>query len=324
MSRSERARYEAGEQIHQDDEVRNSVSGTEKVESIPLVECPTCNASICSSCRQLNHPGTPCPESDIDPFLAAQLEKWKIKRCPKCRAGVRRMFGCSHIECRCGAHFCFACLKPINDCDGQCEDEDYDSDAPQPMEVLEADDIDGQMVLNGTELNLGNEPYNPIVDNWTCTHNFRPIYQVSEGPSRNDHPHHNEPRECQLCWRVLYPVKPPSDKPDSSSPHVPGGISTNPGWPTTLNGEPAWMCDGQHISCQRCPKDPVKAPEWTRKYHCECFTKCGKCEAAFSDKEATHTKAEEKKRRDTPYDCYCGMVVCGACREDMTMGDMDD
>ena len=89
--------------------------GTPKKDIKPHVACPTCAVSVCTKCRALRHIGE-CPESDLDPVLEEQLKKWKIKRCPKCRAGVRRMYGCSHIECRCGAHFCWECLLPINQC----------------------------------------------------------------------------------------------------------------------------------------------------------------------------------------------------------------
>jgi hypothetical protein len=81
----------------------------------PHVACPTCGVSVCTKCRSFSHIGN-CPGSDIDPVLEEQLKKWKIKRCPKCRTGVRRMYGCSHIECRCGAHFCWECLLPIGQC----------------------------------------------------------------------------------------------------------------------------------------------------------------------------------------------------------------
>ena len=86
------------------------------------VTCLSCATSICTRCHSFTHIG-PCAESDIDPELAASLKKWKIKRCPKCRTGVRKMFGCAHIQCRCGAHFCWECLLPITICDGGCEDD---------------------------------------------------------------------------------------------------------------------------------------------------------------------------------------------------------
>ncbi|KAL1999543.1 hypothetical protein VTN02DRAFT_4367 [Thermoascus thermophilus] len=87
---------------------------------IPSIPCPKCSAQICCSCKQLSHPGSPCPEvQDIDPELAALLKRWGIKRCPKCRAAVRRMYGCSHIQCRCGAQWCWHCTGPIALCRDQ-------------------------------------------------------------------------------------------------------------------------------------------------------------------------------------------------------------
>jgi hypothetical protein len=92
-----------------------SQQASPKKDIKPHVACPTCGVSVCTNCRSLSHIGN-CPKKDIDPVLEEQLKKWKIKRCPKCRTGVRRMYGCSHIECRCGAHFCWECLLPIGQC----------------------------------------------------------------------------------------------------------------------------------------------------------------------------------------------------------------
>lgn len=86
-------------------------------ESIPSIPCPKCGIDICFSCKQLSHPGSSCSEvPDLDPELAGLLKRWGIKRCPKCRAAVRRMFGCSHIQCRCGAQWCWFCTAPYDVC----------------------------------------------------------------------------------------------------------------------------------------------------------------------------------------------------------------
>lgn len=62
------------------------------------VTCPKCQALICTSCRALTHDEDECPQEEIDPALMKLLEKAKIKRCPKCRDGIRKMFGCNHVE----------------------------------------------------------------------------------------------------------------------------------------------------------------------------------------------------------------------------------
>ena len=42
-------------------------------------------------------------------------EQWALntgaKRRPTCRVLVQKTEGCNHMECRCGAHFCWMCLQ---------------------------------------------------------------------------------------------------------------------------------------------------------------------------------------------------------------------
>jgi len=66
-------------------------------ETRPRVSCPDCGVVICMKCRAVAHLGE-CSGSDIPPELEERLKKWRIKRCPRCRAGVRKVFGCSHVE----------------------------------------------------------------------------------------------------------------------------------------------------------------------------------------------------------------------------------
>jgi hypothetical protein len=110
--------------------------------------CPTCEVRICEACRQFDHPGLNCKltEFGIDAETAVMLKSWGYKQCPNCNHGLKRMYGCNHvcyvtlwysppadtlqIQCRCGAHFCWVCLK--SDCDENCyenDDEEYGSDA---------------------------------------------------------------------------------------------------------------------------------------------------------------------------------------------------
>ena len=93
-----------------------------KATILPHVDCPKCRTTICTQCRCTSHLGD-CSPNDLDPEVEAALKRFKWKRCPKCRTGIKKVFGCSHIECRCGAHFCYACLLPLRQCHGGCEDE---------------------------------------------------------------------------------------------------------------------------------------------------------------------------------------------------------
>ncbi|KAF1958247.1 hypothetical protein CC80DRAFT_442074 [Byssothecium circinans] len=93
--------------------------------------CPKCETEVCVTCRSLAHAGAPCEplEFGIDKETAQLLKRWGYRECPKCGNGVKRMFGCNHMECRCGAHFCWGCMRSQEECRGNCdnEDEDYDS-----------------------------------------------------------------------------------------------------------------------------------------------------------------------------------------------------
>lgn len=102
--------------------------------------CPKCHVSICSSCRQIAHPtSTTCqPREDVDEGFAEMLRNWGYKRCPKCNHGVRRMYGCAHMQCVCGAQFCWTCLKPYDICYSRgCEVEYSESIADEDEEEQE-------------------------------------------------------------------------------------------------------------------------------------------------------------------------------------------
>ncbi|KAI8941210.1 hypothetical protein NX059_002448 [Plenodomus lindquistii] len=107
--------------------------------------CPSCRIDICAGCRQTAHPGSLCSltEFGVDAKTSALLKSWGYKKCPKCGHGLKRMFGCSHMECRCGAHFCWVCLSSRDDCHGDCEnDEDEYSDGDNEWSEPDSDDDD--------------------------------------------------------------------------------------------------------------------------------------------------------------------------------------
>ena len=34
-----------------------------------------------------------------------------MKKCPSCQVWIEKTFGCSRVECRCGAHICWKCMR---------------------------------------------------------------------------------------------------------------------------------------------------------------------------------------------------------------------
>ncbi|KAL5345981.1 hypothetical protein ACLOAV_009011 [Pseudogymnoascus australis] len=305
-----------------DVEVKLTASVSPISIAFSTIICPKCTISICTRCRLLQHPDAPCPQTDLDPILSTQLEKWKIKRCPKCRAGVRRMFGCSHVECRCGAHFCFSCLQPMKKCDGRCGDSDFEDEDDMSDDEFDSEDIDALMAMDGTPLDLGVEPYNPTVDTWDCNHSFKPIYKfagiLSNGRILNYQNQINRPLDCQVCWKVLTPHLPPANALKINT-NIEGlspwsGLSPGPDWaPTTVDGEPAWTCVGKHLVCHGCPKDTMLDSK-TSKYSCECNAFCLKCAKVVEGDNMQSANEGENKDINLAYDCKCGMIVCGACK----------
>lgn len=110
----------------------------------PTVACPKCEVDICTNCRSVAHAGGICGRFDfgVDDATAELIQKWGYRKCPKCGNGVKRMFGCNHMECRCGAHFCWGCMQAMENCIGDCNDSegDYDEDEPDEESDEETED----------------------------------------------------------------------------------------------------------------------------------------------------------------------------------------
>ncbi|KAK2809660.1 hypothetical protein FQN50_003717 [Emmonsiellopsis sp. PD_5] len=175
------------------------------------ISCPGCTVEICCSCKQLAHRGASCPEGagELPSELAELLEKWNIKRCPKCRAAVRRMYGCSHIACRCGDQWCWHCLQPIQICrdegcfvptDDDEDDDDYDSD--DDNDETQNRDLDRGGRNRWEEdynIDFGEEPVLEKYDPFDCSHQWEEYYDSWEDPRDYNH-------MCERCWRVTTPA----------------------------------------------------------------------------------------------------------------------
>ncbi|PVH93208.1 hypothetical protein DM02DRAFT_733263 [Periconia macrospinosa] len=209
-----------------------SNKGKERVDSVVgtpnsvIVACPQCEADICTECRNLAHSGSPCEpfKYGLDETTAKLLKRWGYKRCPMCGEGVKRMFGCTHMECRCGAHFCWTCLGPPDDCDDASDDEDYQDNEPVTSAEISPGAEDGKneedqiaKLTNldagtpddwaASNLNFGQEPSNeepPVTG--MCEHYFsehsitlkESLLGTSLTPTNQ--------MECMRCWREIHPT----------------------------------------------------------------------------------------------------------------------
>lgn len=169
----------------------------------PSISCPKCETNICCSCKQLAHDGFPCPEvRDTDPLLERALRKWGYKRCPKCHAGVRRMWGCSHIRCRCGAQWCWECTGPIERCNQEgCLDQDRDGEEDDSR-ASDTDTGIGENFDAGSDwedygYDLGEEPNGEYIDPLTCQHSWEAATDDDTDP--------NLEYDCECCWKKVFP-----------------------------------------------------------------------------------------------------------------------
>lgn len=104
-------------------------------------QCPSCTADICIRCEQPAHEGA-CDLS-TKAEEAAMLARFKIKQCPRCRRSIKKMHGCPHMACICGAHFCWYCNRSTDHCYGDCGSDRDDIDDDDDGDGDEESDEDG-------------------------------------------------------------------------------------------------------------------------------------------------------------------------------------
>jgi hypothetical protein len=164
--------------------------------SAKTFSCSACEGQICVDCRQIAHPDNSCATLDrgLDLKTAETLKRLGFKRCPKCSHGLKKIDGCQTMHCRCGASFCWICMKSLNDCSSKCRDEE---DKEGTEETL---DSDLEAVLEDVDLN--HEAANDSLDQtWECRHSF---YTVTWAYAETA-PRFNGDMECVKCWRAIYP-----------------------------------------------------------------------------------------------------------------------
>lgn len=162
---------------------RENGEGKQRVDSgigtptKPIVTCPKCEVGICTNCRSLAHANGICNPFDfgVDEQTADLLQKWGYRKCPKCGQGVKRMYGCNHMECRCGAHFCWGCMQGRDNCIGDCDDEDPDDYSEYEPDEEEDDEVQEENAAQSTTPPAPNLAY--------VFPHMPPIGEVTESPA---------------------------------------------------------------------------------------------------------------------------------------------
>ena len=82
------------------------------------LNCPLCKKSYCLKCRTEWHLNKTCQEYQSEKSVKENDIKFEeyvkgnnFKQCPNCKRWVEKTYGCNHITCRCGTHFCYSCGK---------------------------------------------------------------------------------------------------------------------------------------------------------------------------------------------------------------------
>ncbi|KAI0890797.1 hypothetical protein F4806DRAFT_370652 [Annulohypoxylon nitens] len=90
------------------------VSTTRKMQT-----CPHCLVPVCTACHCQHGKMTCADYEDLSTGRLAAFEKLKkeigIKDCPRCKTPLEKTDGCNHMNCICGVHICWVCLKVFDD-----------------------------------------------------------------------------------------------------------------------------------------------------------------------------------------------------------------
>ncbi|TBU27591.1 hypothetical protein BD311DRAFT_843123 [Dichomitus squalens] len=82
------------------------------------LQCPSCFSEVCSGCGEDVHRGFSCEERKRVASWSLDDEWMReqgFKKCPSCSTPIQKTEGCNHMECRCGAHLCWVCMRAFDD-----------------------------------------------------------------------------------------------------------------------------------------------------------------------------------------------------------------
>uniref|UniRef100_F1KRC4 RBR-type E3 ubiquitin transferase n=1 Tax=Ascaris suum TaxID=6253 RepID=F1KRC4_ASCSU len=91
-------------------------------EGTVVVVCK-CGAAMCTKCGERMHMPLSCADARFylnavetngrNFHIASEERSVMVKQCPECHLFCERIDGCNHMECPCGADFCYVCGKPF-------------------------------------------------------------------------------------------------------------------------------------------------------------------------------------------------------------------
>lgn len=182
-------------------------------------------------------------------------------------------------------------------CEGGCDDSEGEDYEIAEGELAE-DDLDGRAgFFEGDGHEFGEEPYGHVIDTWACDHSWISSHSPMARPEGGV-------AECHFCFKPVKVGILDASRKDGIGLAV--ANLTEPGWPINTHGEPAWKCGGGHLVCNRCPKYPpahrIGDEAWEAR--CTCGKQCAEC-----------TEEMKKKGPRSGWECSCGSLICGECKD---------
>ena len=93
------------------------------VDTVHQFDCPSCQTSMCASCKVASHEGATCaqyqalPEDEREDASLHNLARAEgLSRCDRCKHFVQLTQGCNHMTCICSYEFCYPCRAQWKTC----------------------------------------------------------------------------------------------------------------------------------------------------------------------------------------------------------------
>jgi hypothetical protein len=266
-----------------------AVPSLEGLAATPSIDCPKCTTVICVACKSFAHPMEPCQDETQNDEMLALLAKWGYKRCPRCGHGTRKMFGCSHMQCICGAHWCWGCERNFNECErqGGCE-WDEDDDEEMGYDLMDEGGDEEATIAEVEMMDAGPE-HTGDTSAEESTESQQPPDAVVMGPvteqeARRQRRAENFDARPGRYWEQqdLYFGSEPGDAED-------GVWECEHNW--TLRAEDAKVWDGEGMECHQCW---TSIPNQGQAWFCDwCgLLGCGKCTEKDEEKAEDEAVAE--------------------------------
>lgn len=284
-------------------------------EHSDTVKCPTCTRGVCVKCKQLRDADAAHACRTFDPLLA-MLKKFKYKVCPKCGIAVARMYGCSHMKCLCGAHWCWDCRRSIVECNESCQGEGGDGDGDGDEDQGEYADGDVPMQsVEEAEQDVSGEIPSQILDE-------TPLPIVEERPTQTtpvpvtEHlgpPETQQPTSPEILMNSFTNL----DDPHATRWESAGadfGAEPSEGWADS------WGCDHRHFGRFTRERMP---PFWLYNVAHDQLEIKIRCMACFKDMDISRAPGDVNRKhqeqledaKEVAYQCDdCAILYCWDCK----------